>query len=122
MCLYYDLCDILFENRKQINDGIYIECMKILNEDYHNNHSYIFARFLLKNEEKFDNKILKIMFTRILEHLDRTHGEIILQEKGMKEKIIHEFIIFFSLFSIHVGFFYLIFLFIIYKINNEIIF
>jgi hypothetical protein len=122
MCLYSELSDILFENRENINDGMYVKCMELLKKDYDNKHSCIFAQFLLKNKESFDKDVLIIMFTIILQDLDRLQEEIDNNkkeiEKEKRKKIYNDIIMFSLIFPINVGFIYLIFLLVVSNYNN----
>jgi hypothetical protein len=114
MCLYFKLSDILFENCEKMNDGIYIKCMELLKQDYDNKYSYILAQFLLKNKEKIDSDVLTIMFTIILQDLDR------IQENENKKNYYNDLIMFITLFLIHIRFIYIIFAIFCYGVNNQI--
>ena len=118
MCLYYELSDILFENCEKINDGMYIKCMELLKQNYNNKNSYIFVNFLLKNKEKIDNDVLTLLFTIILQDLDKIQiGDKIKKknEKENKKNFIHDFTMFISLTQVHLGFIYMIY--VIYNFN-----
>jgi subtilase family serine protease len=124
MCLYFKLSDILFENCEKMNDGIYIKCMELLKQDYDNKYSYILAQFLLKNKEKIDSDVLTIMFTIILQDLDRIQKKMDnnkkIQENENKKNYYNDLIMFITLFLIHIRFIYIIFAIFCYGVNNQI--
>jgi hypothetical protein len=124
MCLYSELSHILFENRENMNDGIYVKCMELLKKDYDNKYSCIFAKYLLKNKESFDKDVLVIMFTIILQDLDRLQEQIDNNKKEQEEKknkdFIHDCVLLIPLFPIHLIFIYAMYALITCTYNKQI--
>ena len=62
MVFYDDVSELLFENSFILKDGMYIDLMNLLYENYKNRFDFSLARYVLKNKENIDYIVLKKLF------------------------------------------------------------